>query len=103
VIDETNYQGSISETFILTGEEEVLNVSGEPNIKIFHNPVLDNLTISGVPMKSVQLYNLEGKVIQVENDKRLIEWDLSDYKEGVYLIKIIGLDNKEMIERIIKR
>ena len=103
VIDETNYQGSVSGTFVLTGSEDVLSISGEVSIKVYPNPVIDFLKISG-NLTRVRLMDLDGKAIvdQTPNSKNT-DLDLLGVSEGVYLLELTDQKSRIIMRRIIKK
>ena len=98
-IDERNYEGSTSGTFVLT---EVLLSAGidASSIRIYPNPTSGQLTIKGLEISKVVLFDINGKKALTSNQKEI---DLTTLKEGVYLL---SLYNKfgEMIyqQRLIK-
>ena len=88
---------------MLTGSEDVLSISGEVSIKVYPNPVIDKVSISGVEMKEIHLLDLEGRVIRQETARSIIRWDLSDLSEGMYLIRIETMDDETITKRILKK
>ena len=55
-------------------------------IHVFPNPAYDKIYIATNNLKNVEIYNLNGKLIKVENKNVL---DVSDLESGLYLIKVI--------------
>jgi hypothetical protein len=65
-----------------------INENSQNEIKIYPNPVLNNITISNAMGYNVELVNILGEVLltkKVDNDNYFI--DLSDYSSGTYLIR----------------
>jgi uncharacterized delta-60 repeat protein len=95
---ESNYRLPVTVTVSLGLNELTLS-----NLRLFPNPVKDRLTISNSSsIEKIELYNLIGQKI-FENyfltDKTNI--DLTNYKKGVYLLKIFS-EGKVQTNKLIK-
>lgn len=71
-------------TGIVTGKE----ISYSQNIKLYPNPVINNLSISSVSqIEKVEIYNMSGILVKSVDDK-ISNIDLSKLNGGSYLVKI---------------
>jgi hypothetical protein len=79
----------------------VQGVSKDDLIKIYPNPVNSKLNLSSVGIiQSVEIYNvLSQLVFSGEYNRKYIYIDLSDFRSGIYFIKV----NHAMVQRIIKQ
>ncbi|CAM3717649.1 T9SS type A sorting domain-containing protein [Flavobacterium gelidilacus] len=78
----------------------------ELNIVVYPNPVISQLTISGLTTASnnVEIYAYNGKLLKSFNtNESELKLDFSAYTDGVYLIKIQNADNKFTVQKIIKQ
>ena len=79
---------------------KVLGVNPLADIKIYPNPVKDNLTISGFEGK-IELYSLDGrKTFEMTSSET---FSLKEMKPGLYLIRLIDMKGKESFSRVIKQ
>lgn len=75
-----------------------------PAIEIFPNPAIGQLSISGTEMELIQLYNLDGRLlnsIPVSPSENEVGVNLGSLKAGIYILKIVtsgGLEVKEFIK-----
>jgi uncharacterized repeat protein (TIGR01451 family) len=80
----------ITNTVMTTVVEELgTNAFDAGQIRIYPNPVSDNLNIdlpSGLKLNSVELFDIQGKLIKVFNDQK--ELDLSEVQKGVYILRL---------------
>lgn len=76
------------------------------SIIIYPNPTNDIITISGLNMKvkSILINSMEGKIIHLSNPTKNSTYmvDLSNYQEGIYLLRIETLDGRLLIKKLIK-
>lgn len=76
------------------------------NIVAYPNPVVNELTISGLTTANndIQIYAYNGKLLKTFNtNEATIKLDFSGYADGVYFIKIQNADNRFTIKKIIKQ
>ncbi|WP_264537537.1 delta-60 repeat domain-containing protein [Flavobacterium sp. N1736] len=96
---ESNYRLPITVNTSTLGVDEVaLNT-----IKIYPNPIKDKITVSNTAnIEKIELYNLIGQKI-FENSflSNEINIDLTNYKTGVYLLKIFS-EGKVYVNKVIK-
>jgi len=104
-----NYNGSMSpwsETWIFTTTHSVgINESGyDTRYKLYPNPVNDVLFVEGFEneLTNISILSLEGKLLKQIKEKGMIQIDVSDLQNGIYLVKIVN--SKIMItEKIVKQ
>ncbi|PZU86967.1 MAG: hypothetical protein DI529_08020 [Chryseobacterium sp.] len=81
---------------LATGE-----VSGEKaKVLVYPNPVVDVLHIDDKNLKSVTLYNMEGKKLL---ETKSNEMNVSKLPNGVYVLRIVTSDNNIVSKKIIKK
>ena len=80
------------ETLDNTGISEIQN----SNICIYPNPTSDFIHIENIEPQSVSIYSLDGKLIKTVEDTNIV--DVRDLNEGVYLINIVGVIKKFIVE-----
>lgn len=98
----TNYNNT-GTTCVLSNESVVLS---EIDIIAYPNPVVNELTISGLntDKNSIQVYAYNGKLLKtVETIEKESKLDFSRYADGVYFIRIVNSDNNYSIKKIIKK
>jgi len=81
---------------LATGE-----VSGDKaKVLVYPNPVVDVLHIDDKNLKSVVLYNMEGKKLL---ETKSNEMNVSKLPKGVYVLRIVTSDNNIVSKKIIKK
>jgi hypothetical protein len=73
-------------------------------MEIYPNPTTGIITIEGVKVDKIQLFDVYGKLLKtnvVNNDEHQI--DISDCASGVYLIKVFNNDSVVGVKKIIKQ
>ncbi|MCH2233248.1 MAG: T9SS type A sorting domain-containing protein [Crocinitomicaceae bacterium] len=77
-----------------------LNINEENSVlsNAYPNPTLDNVTITYPGEFKVILYGINGEIITSNNAFNKTELSLDNQSSGVYLVKIIGSDNTEIIK-----
>ncbi len=75
------------------------------NTAIFPNPFNDLVTIESQNIKTVQLSNLTGNVVEVINatGTEKVSISTSDLSKGIYIIKVIKEDGSSLVKKIIKK
>jgi hypothetical protein len=99
--DDTNTNGIpdyLDNTLILSSA----NFQSKNTIKLYPNPVQNNLTISALysDYQSIEILNLSGKVLIVINENTS-SLDLSELESGIYFVRINWMDTS-MNFKIIK-
>ena len=72
----------------------------EANVAIFPNPVRDMLTIEGNNVKSVEVIDMDGRVV-LTND-RAGKLDMSELSDGVYMVRVMS-ENGVSTKKIVKK
>lgn len=95
---ESNYRLPVTVNFSLGLNELTLS-----NLRLFPNPTKDRLIISNSSsIEKIELYNLIGqKIFEKDFLTDKINIDLTNYKKGVYLIKIFS-EGKVQTNKVIK-
>jgi len=77
------------------------NISNSSNINIYPNPTIGNFTIAGVSQgQVVELYNYLGeKLSSSKVINTIMQFDISDKSNGVYLIRILNTDGTLVTEK----
>ncbi|SDF91302.1 T9SS type A sorting domain-containing protein [Epilithonimonas hungarica] len=87
---------SLNLDILATGE-----VSGEKSkVLVYPNPVVDIVHIDNKNLKSVALYNMEGKKLL---ETKSNEMNVSKLPNGVYVLRIVTSDNSIVSKKIIKK
>ena len=86
----------IHETCEVTSVSDLVKL----RVKISPNPVVDHLEIRGTGIKSVEIYSVDGKLIQ-SFEQQLSKLNLSALNPGLYLLKIKG-QSGESVFKIVK-
>lgn len=90
----------VSDTvFIKPCKINAINDFSAEDISVFPNPVRDLLTVSGEGIKQVQLRDLTGKTVLIQENHKL---DLSGLSKGIYFIQIELQNGKIITEKIVK-
>ena len=79
--------------------------SGSKSIRFYPNPVTDKLTVQSAnqPLKTVGIYDVSGKLLfQTEGNGLQQEIELSDYKAGIYILRV-KTSKETFTGRIIKK
>ena len=69
------------------------------DVSLFPNPTTDQISIKGVQVKNITVFNLNGQQI-FSSSKETIS--IKDFPKGMYLLKIIDLKGKTIYRKIIK-
>ncbi len=73
-------------------------------VRIAPNPVTDVLSINGGNWTQLEIYNALGSLIRTERSSdQQATIQMADYPAGLYLIRLIGADNRVTTHKIIKR
>ncbi len=76
------------------------------NLKIYPNPTTNRISVSSnESIQSISLYSIQGTLIQQINPESggTREFDLSDQKSGIYILKVIAKNNKVNTYKIVKK
>ncbi|MFD0989509.1 spondin domain-containing protein [Mariniflexile jejuense] len=100
-----NKMGTI--TFTYNGSTLSLSNNKIENIKVYPNPAKERVTISNIKninLKSVQLYNVLGRLVKdISTESTIEELDinLTNFSKGIYLIKLNTNNGKSKIQKLI--
>ena len=90
--------GNTCSTFLSTNDFAFTS-----NISVYPNPSKDIFSINSDAIGSIVIYDLNGKIIETENlDLGITKLDLSNYPNGIYLMKVINDSNQTKIIKLIK-
>ena len=79
------------------------NFEFSSNISVYPNPSKDVFSINSDTHGSIIIYNIMGKIIKTENlDLGITKFDLSNYPNGIYLLKVINDSNQTKTMKLIK-
>ncbi|MGL1888487.1 MAG: T9SS type A sorting domain-containing protein [Reichenbachiella sp.] len=87
---------SAVEAIIITGLKSTLSAS---DINIYPNPASDFIIIDGNSIKSAAIYDLTGQSVLVSDQNQI---QLRELKNGLYIIKIEGINNEIITTRFVK-
>jgi hypothetical protein len=77
------------------------------NVQVFPNPATDNLQVisEDITIEGVRIWDLKGVLLQEQSFERRYKWsiDLTDLMPGMYLVELIGTENRSGIYRIVKQ
>ena len=79
---------------------EAVDEMEEPVLKLYPNPVSAQLTIEGVEVGQVEVFNALGQLV---GQFRQNEIDFSRYEDGVYFLHISSADGQAFFEKVIKK
>lgn len=84
------------------GITEVIN---SRQLQVYPNPVKDVLNFKlsdGLKVESIEIYDLSGKQINVNNSKLVSSVNVSTLAKGNYILRVKADDGKVHIQKIIK-
>ncbi len=99
----TNYDNAGSICLIASNESVALT---EINIKAYPNPVISQLTISGLTtaFNNIEIFAYNGQLLKSFDTKESeVKFDFSGYADGVYFVKIQNADHNFTVKKIIKQ
>jgi hypothetical protein len=75
----------------------------EPVFKFYPNPVDDELFVIGTyKIKSIEIVDVLGKVVAIyQFDKSIIRMNVSELKPGMYLLKVIDINDRLDIKKLV--
>ncbi len=95
---ETIYGDVCNSQLICSDEIVITGINDLSKIKIYPNPANDKVKISGIQIKNINIYNTLGQLIETTSKNEI---DVSNYKSGVYLFKIITIQDNIVNLKII--
>ncbi|MBK7390565.1 MAG: SBBP repeat-containing protein [Bacteroidetes bacterium] len=87
-----------------TFSTEINEISTMIPFKVFPNPFVSEITLSGIPIESnIKIYTLQGKIIkEIESNIDDVMIDLEHLTSGMYLMQVAN-NNSSYITKIIKQ
>lgn len=82
----------ITDSTLNTGTEEVVNVA------IYPNPSRNTITISGVAVKQVKVYDLSGRHVLSSTQQ---QFSVQELTTGMYVVRIVDVNNNSVEKKII--
>jgi len=85
-----------------TSEKSIVNAEKEVDLEVYPNPFTSVITIKGENLKSYELYDISGKLVNkgTLNEKTI---HLNNLLKGEYILKISTNNNMTVIKKIIKK
>ena len=86
---------------IFVEKSSILSSGKSDKLQLYPNPVTDDLKIMNTPKGSlIRVINLQGQVLKSEiSEGKLTTLDLSDLKEGVYLVLVEGQKAQKIVKK----
>ena len=82
----------------------ILVFSFNSKISVYPNPSRDVFSINSDARGSIVIYDVMGKIIKTKNlDLGITKLDLSNYPNGIYLMKVINDSNQTKTMKLIKQ
>jgi hypothetical protein len=72
----------------------------EPILKLYPNPVSAQLTIEGIEVEQVEVFNALGQCVGQYRQNMI---DLSSFESGVYFLHISSVEGQVFFEKVIKK
>ena len=69
-------------------------------MSLYPNPVSTQLTIEGVEVEWVEIYNALGQKVDQHRQNVI---DLSDFENGMYLLRVTTVEGQVHLEKVIKK
>lgn len=86
-------------------EEKADDASIDQDINVFPNPVINDLTISGINTNSItEIRDLSGRIIYInkENTENQLNIDMESFSKGTYIVRVFD-SNKSFSKVIVKQ
>lgn len=83
-------------------DDDILDVSAKKlsHIKLYPNPIRDELHISGLLSQEVEILNVSGRTIRTSGTNPI---DMKDLESGIYLLKLKDIRGNTHLKKIIKK
>lgn len=95
-----NGAGVVIDEIIIDENPNAIECAELQNIRIFPNPANTQLFVEGADIKSFEIYNLSGQLIESKAKINNSFIDVSHYDSGFYLIKIITTQGNSVVKRV---
>jgi hypothetical protein len=98
----------IGKNSLTSSIDEQVNLIGPIEASIYPNPSKGMLNIESASKNiiSVQVFDITGQLIlesTIENDNSKVSLDISNYKNGLYIIKINSVEGNNIIKKVLKQ
>ena len=94
------YEGGITSVSSFNSLTSTLNVNENSNtLRIFPNPASQNIFVYGTQAAQMMIYNAMGQM--VENLNNTNEFNVADYANGVYVLKVIDNNGSALVTRFV--
>ncbi|MDR0865508.1 MAG: choice-of-anchor J domain-containing protein [Candidatus Symbiothrix sp.] len=82
---------------------ENINRPNHELLKLYPNPAREQVTLSGMAMKQIDIYTISGQLLESRNiyGKQTQTIDIRNYEPGIYLLKVQNADNDILVRRLI--
>ena len=90
----------IDDIAVSSSSTQGIESANDANVAIFPNPVFNMLNIEGNNVKSVEVIDMNGRV--VINNNRAGQIDMSELSEGVYMVRVMS-ENGVSTKKIVKK
>lgn len=84
----------------ITATSGIESAENDANVAIFPNPVCNMLNVEGENVKSVEVIDMNGRVVLTNNHAGKL--DMSEVAEGVYMVRVMSL-NGITTQKIVKK
>lgn len=82
-----------------TGVDDVAS----PILTVYPNPVSETLTVKGVPMRQVEVFNMMGQqVISLFLDGDVCEIKVGPFVPGIYFVRVLSTDGSFYIQKFVR-
>lgn len=84
----------------------VMDYEFKNQLKVFPNPTFNVVNITSntnLDISKLYIFDLKGRLVKESNNSNLNKIDISNLTNGVYLLKVIGTEDKTAVFRIIKK
>ncbi|MFH2141129.1 MAG: T9SS type A sorting domain-containing protein, partial [Bacteroidota bacterium] len=99
IYDSIQYDIKLRINYISTGNNQ--NLSDNQQILIYPNPVSENVSISGIDIYQIEIFDLSGKILKQINTKANYQKiNMSNFEKGIYFFKVT-CKNTVSIQKII--
>ena len=98
----------IGKNSLTSSIDEQVNLMEPIEASIYPNPSKGILNIESATknISSVQVFDITGQLIlesTIENDNSKVSLDISNYKNGLYIIKINSIEGNNIIKKVLKQ
>ena len=94
------YEGDVTSVGAFKSLTSTLSVNENSNtLRIFPNPASQNIFVYGTEAAQMMIYNAMGQM--VENLNNTNEFNVADYANGVYVLKVIDNNGSALVTRFV--